>query len=357
MSALFLLIPPAAAPSYPVDIAFGRSWPLSIVVDASRGVAYVDATSGDYPPTGYSFGVINVSSHQVSEVLGLNQVPGPLALDESTGDVYVAGNESVGVFIRSSNDFGTPIEVGAPVLNIAFDSDASRYLYVAAGDEVIAFDPTSGMARLRATLQGGPEGMAIDSKNGMLYVSSFRTAEIVVLNASTLSPVGRIELPACCASQLAFDSRTDALFGTTRGSQVFVVDLGSGGSTKRVTVAPGASNSTNEIAIDAENGRVYVASSPGGSVVELDGEGKVIGAFKAENQVAGLAVDEKTRELFATNYHQISVFPTARGGVMLMALAVGGAIIVVALVAMYAIWERRDRGQRRSQSGMSAGSG
>ncbi len=45
-----LLAQPATAATYPVNVPYGRSWPLSVVVDSARGLAYVDATSGEYPP-------------------------------------------------------------------------------------------------------------------------------------------------------------------------------------------------------------------------------------------------------------------------------------------------------------------
>jgi DNA-binding beta-propeller fold protein YncE len=343
---LFLTQPVAAA-AYPVTIVFGRSWPLSVVVDSQRGFAYVDSTSGEFPPTGFSFGVINASSHEIAKVLPLEVSPGPMALDQENGNVFVAGNYSIEVFSRSSQNFTGRLNVGLPILNIAFDSNSSKDIFVTAGDEVLALDPSTGAVVRSATVEGGPNGMALDSANGMLYVSEDSSAGIAVFQSSTLTPQGTIGLPACCASELSLNPRTGKLFASTGTNLVYMVDTTSEAFQKSVKVAPNAENSTDSIAVDPQTSRVYVASSPGATIVEVDGSnGVVVSSIKAPSQVAGLAVDTMTQELYATNYHQITVFNAGRERIRVDALLIGGAVVAIAAVAVYFLLKRRDDRER-----------
>jgi DNA-binding beta-propeller fold protein YncE len=344
-----LLAQPAEAASYPITLAFGRSWPLSVVVDSLRGLAYVDATSGDYPPTGFTFGVINVTSHQVSKVLPLDEIPGPMALDQSNGDVYVAGNYSIDVFDYSTQNFTGLIEVGHPILYMTYDGNASKYIFVTAGDQVYALDPQTKAVVANVTVKGGPDGMVLDSANGRLYVSEYISSAIAVFQASNLEQVDSISLPACCASWLALNPETQMLYAATGTNYVDMINARTDSFDKSVIVAPSARNSTNAIAVDEVTGRVYVGSSPGGSVLELDGSsGAVIGNFKvqSDSQVAGLAIDTKSGEVYATNYHQITVISTAGSRTFLLLLVGGGGIVAVAAIAIYAIIRRRDARER-----------
>lgn len=347
-----LVIQPANATSYPLTIPFGRSWPISVVVDSARGFAYLDATSGDYPPTGFSFGVINVTSHELVKTLALNEVPGPMALDQASGDVYVAGTSSIAILDGSNQTFTRQIEVGRPILSMAHDGTVSRDVFFTSGDSVFALDPLTGRIVGNATVEGGAGGVALDSNNGRLYVGQYPVGAIAVFQASTLAPIGAISLPSCCASQFALDTHTQILIATSGSSSVFMVDASTDRFVKSVQVAPSGQNSTNAIAFDNNTGRVYVATSPGGSIVELDGtSGAVVGTLRTVSQVAGLAIDAKTHELYATDYHQVTVFDASRSRVFLLLLVVGGAVVVVGVGLVYVIIKRRDMRERAEMQG------
>ena len=351
-----LLAQPAAALSYPITIQFGRSWPLSVVVDSNRGLAYADGTSGENPPTGFTFGVINLTSHELVKVLPLDEIPGPVALDPSNGDVYVAGNYSIAIFDQATQNFSGLIEVGHPILYMIYDGNVSGNIFVTAGDGVYAFNPQTGAMTANATVSGGLDGMVVDPSNGMLYVSEYTTGEIAVFNPSNLEPAGVIELPTCCASMLALNSNTQMLYASTGTGYVDVINVGTNSFEKTFQVAPSSQNSTNAIVADDETGRVYVASSPGGSVLEIDGStGTVLQTLKVpgDSAVAGLALDTKTGELYATNYHQLTVFDAGRGRGYLLLLVLAALLIVASVVIIVGVMKWRESRERKSiQSGL-----
>ena len=338
-----LLAQPVTAATYPVTIPYGRSWPLSVVVDATRGFVYVDGMSGIYPPTGFSFGVINATSHELVKTLPVDEIPGDLALDRANGNVYIGGNESIEVYDAGNQSTGRTIHMGLPIRSIAFDIGASQDLFVTAGNQVYAVNPQSGRILANATVGNGANGLALDPSTGRLYVSEYPDSEIFVFRAQDLSLLGAFKIPVCCAEQMAINQRTHVLFATTGTRFVVVVDTQNDEVLKSTPVASSGLNSTNLVAVDNATGRVFVSSSPGGSIVELDSTGgTVTGVFRVASQVAGIAVDPKTHELYATNYHQVTVFDVSRGRLLLFVLAiVAAAVVAVAAVALVVILRRR----------------
>ena len=347
-----LLSQPAVAASYPITISYGRSWPLSIAIDSARGLVFVDSTSGENPPVGYTFGVINATSHSLIRAIPLDEIPGPIALDQATGNVYVAGNDSIEVF-NATNAIEMIHTSGHQILRMAHDASVSPYIFFTSGDNVFALDPGSSELVLNATVSGGPYWPVLDPASGTLYVSEYLSAKIAVLNASTLAPVSTIALPSCCAAAMAVNPRTQTLYAATGTNAVDIVDMATGRFEKSVQVAQSSENSTVAIALDEETGHVFVASSPGGSIVELDGSGRVIRTLQVQSEVAGLAVNPITRELFATNYHQLTVFEVAGRGDFRVLLVTGVVVVAAVAAVAYLLFSRKERLQRlRVQSGM-----
>ena len=354
---IILIAQPASASAYPLTITPGRSWPMSVVVDSSRGLVYFDAVSGENPPTGYSFGVINASTHDVAKVFSLDIDSGPMVLDQETGDVYVAGqtNMTIVVYDPTSQTFVRQIDIGKPVLSMVYDRSVSQDLFFTSGYQVFAINPQTGEVVGNVTLANNVDGIVLDSSNGRLYVGQYPEGGISVLEAASLVPVGTIGLPGCCALQLALDDRTQTLYAATGTNYVYVVNTETDTFVKSLQVAQSGQNSTNVIAVDSVTGDVYVASSPGGSVLELDAAGDVVQRYLVQSQVAGIAIDTKTQELYATNYHQLTVFSEERNGTYLVPAFIGGAVVAVVAVAAVFVYlfirHRKERERMQVESG------
>ena len=354
---VLLVSQPAEAVSSPISISYGRSWPMSIAVDSARGLIYVDSTSGENPPVGFTFGVVNATSRSLLRAFPLHEFPGPIAFDQATGEVFVAGagNDTIEIF-NATNAIGALGTSGHQILGMTYDRSVSPDIFFTSGDGVFALDPGSSELVLSATVPGGPFWPVLDPANGMLYVSEYLSGEIAVLSASTLAPVSTIKLPSCCASEMAVNPKTQALYASTGTNVVDMVNVATGEFERSITVTGSPQNSTGPIALDAVNNRVYVGSSPGGSILELDGAtGAVVGTFLVQSQVAGLAIDTDAQELYATNYHQISVFDTKGAGSSQLLVVWATAAIAVAAVAVYALWRRGGRDRLKVQAGGRVG--
>jgi DNA-binding beta-propeller fold protein YncE len=326
---------------------------MSVIADSSRGLVYFDSTSGEYPPTGFSFGIINATTHDVIKVLPLDVNPGSLALDQRTGDVYVAGSTSIAVLDGENQSFVRDIEVGHQILSIAYDSSVSRDLFVTSGSSLFSLNPQTGAIVGNVTFADDLDGIQLDPSNGKLFVGQYPNGEISVLNSSDLAHVGTIGLPGCCALQFALDDRTQVLYAATGTNYVYVVNAAEDTLEKSLEVTQSSQNSTNAIVVDNMTGSVFVASSPGGSVVEIDGSsGSVSRVLKVASQAAGLALDTRTQELYVANYHQLTVFDAKGAGTFLLAMVAVAAVVAAGAIGVYAfIRRRKDRERRQIEEG------
>jgi DNA-binding beta-propeller fold protein YncE len=330
----------------PVTIDYGRSWPRSIVIDSARGVAYIDGMAGTYPPTGYSFGIINTSSHTVERVFGLNVTAGEVTLDPATGNVYVAGADSIEVFQQSTHNFTRVMEVGVPIRYILFDN-VSRNLFVTANGAVYEFDPASGKVLRNATVGVAAEGMAIDESTGDLYVADYLSCAVVVLKAASLSLVASVHLPTpCYPSQMALDKQTGSLYVTSDLNSVDVIGTADNKFERSITVAASSSNSTFAIALDERSGNVFVLTEPGTTVTQLDGSnGQVVGWFHLTSIAYEITVDQATGELYVSVYHDVEVFrPLQNQPSVLLPLVVAVVVSPVVVLALtFVLLRRRPR--------------
>lgn len=339
----------------PVTISYGRSWPQSVVADSSQGLIFVDATSGIYPPTGFSFGVINASTHSLVQTLPLEVMPTALALDPTRGYVYVAGSGDIEVYSAGARAFVGNISIGLSITNMIVDSSGTGNLYLAAGHsvyEVSSPEPQTNGYTVVANVDigTGAGGLAVDSASHRLFVADYASSSITVLDSRTLGVVGTIELSSCCTTKLALNSNTQTLYATTGTNYVDIVNAGTDSFVRSVQVAPYSTNSTSILTIDPVSGRVFVSFSAGGSVAELGPDGVKLGYLRADTTPAGMAVDVSSGELYVSNYHQVTVFDAgssvpgpdfAVAGLAALGAAVAAAVLI--LVLRSPTWKNRNR--------------
>jgi len=321
---------------------------MSLAVDSARGLVYVDAVSGENPPTGYTFGIINVTTHALVKTLPLDVLSGPMVLDQATGDVFIGGNTTIAIFAGENQTFVRQFSVGHPILSMAYGGSASPDILFTSGTRLFAVNPQTGAIVGNATLVSNADGVAVDPTNGRVYVGMYPSPLIAVLDASSLAQLGTITLPACCALQLSLDQKTQTLYSATGTNYVFAVDAATDTYLRELKVTASPQNSTNFVAADNVTGSVFVASSPGGNVVEIDGvTGAVRATFKASTQVAGIALDTKTQELYATNYHQLTVFGIYGGHAYLILLILAALLIVASVLVILVVMRWRESIQRK----------
>ncbi len=324
-----------AAEGIVITIDYGRSWPRSLLADSARGVVYVDGMSGIYPPTGFSFGLINSTTHRLERVLPLNVTAGEMALDPATGDVYVAGANEVEVFDGATQAFVKLLKVGVPISDIAFDS-ATGHLFLTSGNSVYSVNPQDGSLLGNVPVGKAAEGVAVDSSAGILYVSSYLTCSVAVLRAEPLELAATVDLPApCYPSQLALDAATHSLYVASGSNAVDVVDTAARAYDRSIAVSTSGANATFAIALDERTGQVFALTEPGRTVTQIDvSSGALVRRFQLGFVAYELTVDQTTGELYVSAYHDVIVIVPATGGLgPLLPQYVAGATAAAAVAA------------------------
>jgi len=341
---LFLLlavVPNSFGQSTGQSIQYGRSWPRSMAVDGTRGLLYVDGLSGIYPPTGYSFGIVNVTTRAVDRVLPLNVTAGEMTIDESSGNVYVAGSTSIEVFDGRTQAFDKQIKVGVPVFYILYDKGSGNLFFTNGLHSVFEVDPKTDTMLGQASVGNGAEGLALDLSSRELFVADYLSGSISVLTTSALALEKTITLPSPCnPSQIALNQNTHLLYSTTGVNAIDVVDTAADVFVKTVTVAPLTTNSTFAIAVDEATNSVFVLTGPGTTISQVDGHSdSVVGRLDVGSPAYELAVNQAKGELYVTVYHQILVFGELQreardflGGMTIPVLLVAAGAVAVGLV-------------------------
>jgi len=341
----------AASAVSPVDIGYGNSWPRSIVVDSLRSRAYVDGLSGFYPPSGYSFGVINITAMKFEKVLPLDVTPGEMALDPVTGRVYVAGGERIAVFEPQVDSFVRLMDLKVPISGIAFNI-LTGTLLVTSGNRLFSIDPISGLKLANVTVGYAAQGMAIDVAHALVYVANYLSNSISVVRVTDMRVVNTVQA-SVYPSAVAIRSSDHTVYATTGQNTVVVID----GSTKElvrtVTVGETGANGTFDIAVNEGTGHVFVATRPGTVVSELDQSGAVVSRFTLNSTLYEMTIDQRTGDLYITNYHQVTVIFPRRPGLSYGSLfAVAAAGVATAIILLILI---RKPFQHRPPSAPSVG--
>jgi YVTN family beta-propeller protein len=194
------------------------------------------------PPTAHGGGVVIIEgdTHTVQATVRVPQPSGPalagVAVDPTTGRVYVAGSEQV------------------------FVMDPQREMVI--DTLTVAEDQPGGIHQIHAVTQA----LAVAPEAGRLLLVQPTRNTIAVVDTTTHTLVGR-EAVGWRPQALVVDPHTDTVYVASRVSNsVLAVDPAIGMIQGRVTVPqPGA------LALDPSRSRLYISQAHSGAVTMLDG--------------------------------------------------------------------------------------
>lgn len=201
----------------------------SIAVQAQPGGLAVDSTTGevfvaDNAATNVS--VINESSVQVAATIQVGYYPGSPAVDAASGNVYVTTEESVKVIDGATRAVLRSISVPG-VQDIAVDV-ATDALYASTGSNLTTVNLSTG--EVDGTFVAGMFllGIAVDPQTGYLFAADFGRANelgnVSVIDAETNAIVERIPV-GINPGYVAFDPRNDFVYVTNcHSNDVTVID-------------------------------------------------------------------------------------------------------------------------------------
>ena len=276
-------------------------------------------------------------------------IPGELAVDPSTNQVYVINGSSVVVFDGASGDEKGSIRFTEPLYAVAVDPVTSR-LYATGADTLFETSLNPGVTGMKSFRVGSYAlGLAVNPKTNMIYAANYLSNTVSVLDATKESLVGTIDLGAQSTnpSELAVNPTTNKVYVTTGRNSVVVID----GLTDRVTTTlqvgnSPTTNSTYALAVDPTKNQIYVAATPSPLLTIIDGgTDTVAGTLRINYSPYELAVNPANSRLYVTDYHLLTVveigeIPSSQQNTALELLA---AIPLAILLASLLVWRRSRR--------------
>ena len=256
---------------------FVSGGPNGVAVDATTGLVYVSTTTG--------VAVIDAANDSlVTTITGMSDVAA-ITVDPSTNTIYAAELTSPGAIavidgatntVTSTVPWSTSIST-FPV-SLAVDP-TTGLLFAGGGNDVVVYNAADpGAGSFTVALPDGeadPNAMAIDLTTGRLYVGSgvaTSTGGVSVLNAGATP---------------------------SNGEQEILANIDTGGDT-----------SAKGIAVDPVTDQVYVASGSHGTLDVIDGSTNAIvttitglgssDPLSLEGQPLAVAVDEATNAVYVT---------------------------------------------------------
>jgi len=258
-------------------------------------------------------------------------------IDPTSGDIYAVNNDTVNalvIFSRQARGNVPPdreIETPHGTFGVAVDEDAQElFLTVQHDSAVVVYNKmASGEEPPIRLLQGDrtrladPHGIAVDSKNGLLFVTNHGALHDVSADLLTADSEGATRKANWPLDRSAAVPGSGKLLPPT----ITVYSLKASGNTPPLRVIEGPHTHMNwptGIAVDPERGDLFVANDAGDSILVFDasarGDATPIRVLKGPQSriknPTGVALDLKNDELWVANFgnHSTTVYKRDASG-------------------------------------------
>jgi len=163
--------------------------------------------------------------------------------------------------------------------------------------------PTSSVCSpVTVAVVQGPEGVAVDSRTGMIYVADAGTNSISIINGTTQTLVANLSV-GINPWGIAVDPYTNMVYVTNMGSSNVAIVNGLNGTNHVPSVAKlvHVGNSPKGVAVDGATDLVYVVNSADNTVTVMSGGGMVFATPSVGQSPVGIAVDNVTDVIYVAN--------------------------------------------------------
>lgn len=211
---------------------------------------------------------------------------------------------------------------GPPGFDEAAFADGMLVLSHTASNSLDVFDPARRRMVAQVTGLAGPRGLAVDARNGRVYVANPGARNVVVISSRGWKIERTIALDAEAYSLALAANGRQLYTGNWRERSVTSIDLTSG---KKMTVD--VAGSPQGTVLDSVRQRLYVALQDTAEVAVLDAATlQVAGRYKvAASQPTGVALDAAGRRIFVAARHAVVALNADDGNEMGRAKVPAGA--------------------------------
>ncbi|WP_208596462.1 YncE family protein [Vreelandella zhanjiangensis] len=209
-----------------------------------------------------------------------------VGVDDANGNVWVTNTRENTVAVYRQDDLSLVKQFDAETVphsrDVIIDSQRAKAYVSATGENYLSvFDASTleplGQIEISSSVRGEqftPMSLALDEASGRLFTVSISTPEAVVIDTQNDSVEKVITLTnANRASGVAFDAQSEQLLVASQGSDnLLYVDIASGDIVHDVPVGAGPLN----VAFEADSGLAYVSNRASGTLAILNREGELV---------------------------------------------------------------------------------
>ena len=206
---------------------------------------------------------------------------------------------------------------------VAVDSDARR-LYVSHGSRVVVLDADGGSVTGEIPDTQGVHGIAVASDLGRGFTSNGRANNVTIFDLKTLKTIGNVQA-GTNPDAIVYDAGTKRIFTMNGRSQdATAIDAASG-----TVVGTFALGGKPEFAVADGKGSIFVNIEDKSELVEFDPQKLTVlhrWPLAPCQEPSGLAMDQKSRRLFAGCDNRMMAVVNADTGKVIATPAIGEGV-------------------------------
>jgi YVTN family beta-propeller protein len=246
------------------------------------------------------------ATYIVAKTIPVGSEPRAVAVDPTTGNVYVANSntDTVSVIDEATSIVTNTITVGNGPLGVAVDPTRGEvYVTNDGAASVSVIDESTGTVTNTIAVGAQPYGVAVDPTTGNVYVANLASGTVSVISESTDTVTDTITV-GLQPIAIAVDPTTGNVYVATHYNTVWVIDASTDTITNTITVGNASPQYPNGIGVDPTTGLIYVSyvTDTTNIVAVIDeSTGTVTNSITVGAQPYGVGVDPTTATVFVAN--------------------------------------------------------
>lgn len=280
------------------------------IVYSSSGNAVYVAAAGSRGGNNAQIYKLDPVTLQAIDSIALTENPGyGLGINDKTQTLYTSNtrNNSVNAIDLKTGEVKTivPTFEKSHTRELIIDEKSNKIYVSDVGkpSKIWVIDgKTNTLEKVIENTGQSTTGLALDSKNNLIYLTNLGTSEVAVLDLKTEEIIRSFPSGAEGAVNIEFDAKTNRLFvaNQTTGA-ITVLNANSGELLKTIPTGEGALG----VRFDPKHERIFVANRKAGTVTVLDSNSyEVLADLNTGTYPNTVAVNPKTGTAYVTNKAQ-----------------------------------------------------
>ena len=271
------------------------SSPAAIAVNPSTGTVYVANSAGN------SVSVINGATNTVTTVsTGTNPVA--LAVNPLTNTIYVvnSGSNNVTVINGATNVPSTVTDPNAISPSAVALDPLTNMVYVAnsGSNNLTVINGTGNTVAATVSVGNSPAAVAVNPATNRVYVSNRGGGNVSVVNGATKTVVATVTVGTTPVA-LTVNAATNTLYVANSGSSNLTVISG---ASNHVVATVGTGTTPVAVAVNPVTNTVFTANNGSGNVTVINGINNTVTAtLPAGNGPIAVAADPTTNQIYVAN--------------------------------------------------------